>query len=105
MSGHLRALFVDDDPAVLGGLKRMLRAIRNEIESDFVDNGPDALTRMESDGYDVVVTDIRMPGMSGIEVLEAVSADHPDMARLVLSGYSDRADTLRAAGLAHQYLA
>lgn len=105
MSGHLRALFVDDDPAVLGGLKRMLRAIRNEIESDFVDNGPDALTKMESDGYDVVVTDIRMPGMNGIEVLEAVSADHPDMARLVLSGYSDRADTLRAAGLAHQYLA
>ena len=105
MSGHLRALFVDDDPAVLGGLKRMLRAIRNEIASDFVDNGQDALSMMESDGYDVVVTDMRMPGMSGIEVLEAVSAGHPDMARIVLSGYSDRADTLRAAGLAHQYLA
>lgn len=105
MSGHLRALFVDDDPAVLGGLKRMLRGIRGEIASDFVDNGPDALTRMESNGYDVVITDIRMPGMSGIEVLEAVSAEHPDMARIILSGYSDRADTLRATGLAHQYLA
>ncbi len=105
MSGHLRALFVDDDPAVLGGLKRMLRAIRSEIESDFVDNGPDALTKMESDGYDVVITDIRMPGMSGIEVLEAVSVEHPDMARIILSGYSDKADTLRATGLAHQYLA
>lgn len=105
MSGHLKALFVDDDPAVLGGLKRMLRGIRSEIESDFVDNGPEALTRMESDGYDVVITDIRMPGMSGIEVLEAVSAEHPDMARIILSGYSDKADTLRATGLAHQYLA
>lgn len=105
MSGHLRALFVDDDPAVLGGLKRMLRGIRSEIASDFVNNGPDALTRMESNGYDVVITDIRMPGMSGIEVLEAVSAEHPDMARIILSGYSDRADTLRATGLAHQYLA
>lgn len=105
MSGHLKALFVDDDPAVLGGLKRMLRGIRSEIESDFVDNGPDALTRMESDGYDVVITDIRMPGMSGIEVLEAVSEEHPDMARIILSGYSDKADTLRATGLAHQYLA
>ena len=105
MSGHLRALFVDDDPAVLGGLKRMLRSIRNEIESEFVDNGSEALTRMQSDGYDVVITDIRMPGMSGIEMLEAVSEEHPDMARIILSGYSDKADTLRATGLAHQYLA
>jgi HD-like signal output (HDOD) protein len=105
MTAQLRALFVDDDPAVLGGLKRMLRGIRSEIQSDFVDNGPDALTRMESDGYDVVITDIRMPGMNGIEVLEAVSKEHPDMARIILSGHSDQADTLRATGLAHQYLA
>jgi HD-like signal output (HDOD) protein len=104
MSAHLRALFVDDDPAVLGGLKRMLRGIRNEIESDFVDNGPDALARMRSGGYDVVITDIHMPGMTGIEMLEIVSAEHPDMARIILSGHASRSDKLRATGLAHQYL-
>lgn len=105
MSGHLRALFVDDDPAVLTGLKRMLRPIRNEIRSEFVDNAPEALEMMASDGYDVVITDIRMPDMSGIEMLDIVSESHPDMARLILSGHSSRSDTLRATGLAHQYLA
>jgi HD-like signal output (HDOD) protein/CheY-like chemotaxis protein len=105
VSGHLKALFVDDDPAVLGGLKRMLRGIRSEIESSFVDNGADALAMMVSSSYDVVVTDIRMPGMSGIEMLEIVSGEHPDMARIILSGHSSPSDTLRAAGLAHQYLA
>lgn len=104
MSNQLRAMFIDDDPVTLGVLKRMLRGTRSEIDPVFVDNGSDAVEMLALGSYDVVVTDLGMPGMSGLEVLERVADEHPDMARLVLSGRTSRSDTLGAAGLAHQYL-
>jgi HD-like signal output (HDOD) protein/CheY-like chemotaxis protein len=105
MSDQLRALFVDDDSAALHSLKRVLRSGRGDIEAAFVDNGSDAVAMLAGSAYDVVVTDIGMPGMSGLDMLEIVADRHPDMARLILSERTGRSDTLRAAGLAHQYLA
>ncbi|HEY5652347.1 MAG TPA: response regulator [Acidimicrobiia bacterium] len=74
MSGQMRALFVDDDSSVLHGLKRMLKGARSEIDAVFVDNGDDAVTMLGLGAYDVVVTDIGMPGTSGLEMLE-IDAD------------------------------
>ncbi len=104
MTGQMRALFVDDDSSALHGLKRMLKGTRNEIDAVFVDNGDDAVEMLRMGAYDVVITDIGMPGMSGLEMLEIIADRHPDMARLILSDRTGRSDTLRAAGLAHQYL-
>ncbi len=99
-----RVLFVDDDPKVLEGLKRMLHPLRKEWTMDFVSSGRQALERLAQSEYDVLVTDIRMPEMSGIGLLEEVIQRYPRLVRIVLSGTSDHDVTLQSVLLAHQYL-
>lgn len=97
-------LFVDDDSNVLAGLKRMLRALRGEWITEFVDSGEKALAYMAEHPVDVLVTDMRMPGMDGAQLLEQVVARYPGAVRIALSGQSDKQTLIRVAGLAHQYL-
>jgi len=99
-----RILFVDDEPRVLDGLKRMLYQYRSDWEMVFVSNGPEALQRLAESEFDVLMTDIRMPQMSGIELLAEVAKRHPQIVRMVLSGTADQEMTLRSVTLAHQYL-
>lgn len=102
--GNIRVLFVDDEPNVLAGLRRMLHGKRREWDMTFAGSGEAALAAMREQPYDVVVSDMRMPGMNGAELLGAIREDWPDTIRLVLSGQSDQELTLRAVGPAHQYL-
>jgi CheY-like chemotaxis protein len=82
----------------------MLYALRSEWQMDFVSSAPAALRRMAETEFDVLVTDIRMPEMSGIELLTEVVERYPQVIRLVLSGTVELDLTLRSAALAHQYL-
>ncbi len=100
----VRVMFVDDEPQILSGLRRMLRKERSEWNPEFVTSGAEALARMDDEPFDVLVTDMRMPEMSGLELLAAVKERHPETVRLVLSGHADQEMTLKAVGLAHQYL-
>ncbi|MBL9210696.1 MAG: HDOD domain-containing protein [Opitutaceae bacterium] len=100
-----RILFVDDDPLVLDGLRRMLRPMREEWEMDFCDSGPGALAHMARTPVDVIVSDMRMPGMNGAELLTRVMELHPRTVRLILSGHADRDLILKCVGSTHQYLA
>jgi HD-like signal output (HDOD) protein/CheY-like chemotaxis protein len=100
-----RVLFVDDEPAILAGLSRMLRPLRHEIQSEFVGSGVEALERLLKEPFDVVIADIRMPGMDGAALLEAVQRLHPHVIRIVLSGHADVSAALRAVPVAHQFLA
>ena len=100
----VRVMFVDDEPQILSGLRRMLRKERSEWHPEYVTSGAEALARMEDEPVDVLVTDMRMPEMSGLELLAAVKERHPETVRLVLSGHADQEMTLKAVGLAHQYL-
>jgi YesN/AraC family two-component response regulator len=100
-----KILFVDDEPLVLQGLKRMLRRERTEWDMTFVESGREALEMMEITSIDVVVSDMRMPGMNGAELLEQVTARHPETVRIILSGYADQDLVLKSIGTAHQYLA
>lgn len=100
----VRVMFVDDEPQILSGLRRMLRKDRSEWNPEFLTSGPEALARMDQEAFDVLVTDMRMPEMSGLELLTAVKERHPETVRLVLSGHADQEMTLKAVGLAHQYL-
>ncbi len=100
-----RALFVDDEPLVLQGLQRMLRPLRDEWDLSFAGSGKEALELMAQQPFDVIVTDMRMPGMNGAQLLQEVVARHPLTIRVVLSGHADRDLVSQCVGVAHQYMA
>ena len=99
-----RILFVDDEILVLQGLQRMLRPMRNEWEMEFVSSGEAGLERMAEVSFDAVVSDMRMPGMSGADLLNEVMLRYPKTVRLILSGHAERESVLKCVGSAHQYL-
>ncbi len=101
----LRVLFVDDDPNVLSGLRRMLRSERGNWEMEFVEGGDQALERLAAEPFDVVVSDMRMPGMDGAQLLGHVRDRWPKITRIILSGHSDQEMILRSIGTTHQFLA
>ncbi len=99
-----RILFVDDEAKLLGGLRRMLHGLRREWLMEFAASGPEALEQLARQPFDVVVTDMRMPGMDGSELLRRVRERFPGTVRIVLSGQCDRLEVLKAVGPAHQFL-
>ena len=100
-----KILFVDDERRVLHGLRRLLRPMRREWSMTFVDSGQGALDHLGEERADVLVTDLRMPGIDGLELLKRVTDQHPDVVRIVLSGQPEMEHFLRTVGPAHQYLA
>jgi putative nucleotidyltransferase with HDIG domain len=99
-----RILFVDDEMSILDGLKRMLRPQRHEWDMSFAPGAEAALTLMEASPFDVIVTDMRMPGMDGAALLEIVREKYPNVLRIILSGYTELQASLRAVPVAHQFL-
>ena len=97
-------LFVDDEQMVLDGLRRMLRPMRKEWNMRFVDSGRKALQLMEKERFDVIVSDMRMPEMDGVTLLNEVRSRHPDVIRLALSGHSDSEMLLESVKATHQFL-
>jgi HD-like signal output (HDOD) protein/CheY-like chemotaxis protein len=105
MAQLLTVLFVDDEPRLLEAVVRMLRPFRNEWLVLTANSGNEALTTIAAREIDVVVSDMRMPGMSGAELLEKVAERAPGVVRFILSGQSDRESLLRSIGSTHQFLA
>jgi DNA-binding NarL/FixJ family response regulator len=99
-----RILFVDDEQKILDGLNRMLRPLRNEWEMAFSLGGSDALNRFEQEPFDVVVSDMRMPGMNGDEFLTEVRRRYPRTLRVVLTGEAHRDSMIRVIRVAHRVL-
>jgi HD-like signal output (HDOD) protein len=97
-------LFVDDERRILDGLQRMLRHCRKKWEMTFANSGAEALAILAANAYDVIVTDMRMPGMDGAQLLEKVRELYPGIIRIVLSGHTDREAAVRAVPVAHQFL-
>lgn len=104
MNMTMRVLFVDDQPNILDGLRRMLRGLRNEWQMEFAESGLEALALMAEAPFDVVVSDMRMPGMDGSQLLTETMARYPATVRIILSGQADQVSVLRAVTPAHQYL-
>jgi len=99
-----RILFVDDERNILQGLQDLLRKQRKEWDMSFALGAPAALEELARAPFDVVVSDMRMPGMDGAELLGRIKQQYPSVARIVLSGYADRDAIVRALPVAHQYL-
>jgi putative nucleotidyltransferase with HDIG domain len=101
----IRILFVDDEPSVLGAMRRTLHHMRGEWDVEFAESGAAALKQLAKAPADVLITDMRMPGMDGWQVLLEVKKRYPQIVRLILSGHSDARSIMRTVGTAHQYLA
>lgn len=101
----IKILFVDDEPMVLQGLQRVLRPLRNEWETAFANSGQEALEKLSQEPFDVIVTDMRMPGMDGGQLLTRVKERYPHMVRIILSGQADKTMVMKSVKPAHQYLA
>ena len=104
MTSKKQILFVDDEPMVLEGLRRMLRALRNEWDCAFATGGLEALDLMAQRTFDVIVTDMRMPGMNGVELLNETKKRYPRMVRVALSGQTSKESVVRSVGPIHHYL-
>ncbi len=99
-----RIIFVDDEPSILDGLGRMLRDMRHDWEMRFATSGKDALDILSAEPFDLIVSDMRMPLMNGLQLLTEVKARFPGVIRMILSGYSDQSLIMRSVGIIHQYM-
>ncbi len=99
-----RILFVDDEINVLDGLRRMLRTMRHEWDMEFASSARDALGLIGDSRFDLIVSDMRMPEINGVQLLSQVKERCPRTIRIILSGHADSDLTLRAVGVAHQFL-
>ena len=100
----MRVLFIDDEPNVLSGLRRMLRGKRGEWDMVFANSGPAGLAMLDEQPADVLVCDMRMPGMDGVQVLAEVRERFPSTARIILTGQTDRESVIAALGLTQRFL-
>lgn len=98
-------LLVDDEPSVLSALRRLFRTQGYRIEQ--ATSGADALTLMRNTPVDLVVSDMRMPGMDGAAFLSQVRVLYPSAVRILLTGYADITATIAAInqGAIHRYIA
>ena len=85
--GRRTVLIVDDEPSVRETLERLLKS--NGYEPTVAANGHEALAHALSQEFEVVLLDIRMPGLSGIDVLQRLLADHPDTGIIMVTAVVD----------------
>ncbi|MGH9699516.1 MAG: HDOD domain-containing protein [Candidatus Acidiferrales bacterium] len=99
-----RVLFVDDEPEILRRIERMLDPQREQWEMAYAAGGEAALSLMGTAPFDVVVSDMRMPGVDGAVLLQAVCEQFPSVVRIVLASQAEMEGALRAVPVAHQFL-
>lgn len=87
-------LFVDDEPAILSALRRLFRPLGYRIL--LAESGDAALEVLAREPVDLVLSDMRMPGMNGAQLQQIVCQRWPDVARLLLTGYADISSTIAA---------
>ena len=100
----IQILFVDDEARILDGIRRSLYGMRGEWRMRFESSGEEALKALATDPADVLVSDMRMPGMDGAELLAEVKCRYPEVIRFVLSGQAEAESIMRVTRSAHRYL-
>ena len=104
MYAKSNVLIVDDDEVVRLSHLRSLQSASRDLEA--VGDGEDALRRMEQQRFDVVLLDLRMPGMDGMQVLRAIKQKWPESEVVVITGYPSVETAKEAVRLgAYDYLA
>jgi HD-like signal output (HDOD) protein len=98
-------IFVDDERDLLESMRTRLYKRRRDWNMKFMASGAEAVAAFETQHVDLIVSDVRMPGMDGGQLLAVVKERWPDTARIIVSGYSDPVQAVRLTSLAHQYIA
>jgi HD-like signal output (HDOD) protein/ActR/RegA family two-component response regulator len=97
-------LFVDDEPAILETFQMVFEFLNDDWEPHFAASGPEALKLLSQQPFQVIISDMRMPGMNGAQLMTEVMAKYPKTARLILSGYAEQEAVAKCVGAAHQFL-
>jgi two-component system cell cycle response regulator CpdR len=92
-----RLLIIDDDVDLCCGLADLLSEAGHTVET--ASDGPDGLSKIEKDGYDVVLIDIKLPGMDGIEFLKHLRDRRPKARIFIMSGAPDAEERAAAGGV------
>lgn len=99
-----RILCVDDEPNIVASLKRLFRGSGYQVTT--ATSGAQAIAHLEQEPVDLVFSDMRMPGMSGAQLLEQIRERWPKTTRVLLTGYADIGSTIAAinSGEVYRYI-
>lgn len=88
---HLRLMFVDDEEELVSALVERLEL--RGIDAIGVTSGDEALEHLREESFDVVIIDVKMPGIGGLEVLRTVSRRYPDVKVILMTGHGSAKDS------------
>src|SRR5580698_1684803 len=100
-----QVLFVEDNAVLLELYGMLLNSERDQWQSTLAPDGESALKLLGNHTYDVVVSDMQMPGMNGIQLLGEVRKLHPQTSRVIISGLSDQAAAADSLNSTHLFIA
>lgn len=96
---ELRVLLVDDEEELVSALVERLGY--RSIEAKYALNGPRAIQMIQRESFDVVVLDLKLPGMSGVEVHSILKKEHPNLPVVLITGHGAPADPIQEKGGEH----
>ena len=99
-----KILFVEDNEVLLELYGILLDRERDQWETTLAPDGPTALNLLRQTNFDVVASDMQMPGMSGIELLTEVCKLQPQASRLIISGFNDQAEAADSLHCTHLFI-
>ena len=102
---RVRILFVDDEPAILHSFRVLFWKDRERWDVVLTLGAEAALRELERGAFDVIVSDMRMPGMTGADLLAHIRHEAPSTIRIMLSGSADHDDYLRASAVVDELIA
>jgi len=91
---HAKVLLVDDEQAFTDALSKRLEARNLKVKT--VNRGEDAIHIVDEHSFDVIILDIAMPGMDGLETLQHIKANHPDAEIIMLTGHASIENSVKA---------
>jgi DNA-binding NtrC family response regulator len=93
-----RLLIVDDEPDMLDFLERVLR---RRFSIARCESAEDALHALDGERFEVLITDHKMPRLSGLELLDRISSTSPEVVKVLISGFAEEPDIDRARARDH----
>ncbi len=94
-------LFVDDEEFILLGLKRLVKSASDVIDAEFATSGKEALDKIATKNFDIIITDLYMPEIDGVKLLEFAKETQPNAIRIMMTGHFNSEIEKFKNGFAH----